>query len=148
MLVRLALEDDFDAIVALAKANIEETRPDLVFDEFKAYATCYGYLDNAEPTIFVCEDKREVIGITLSSINEYRAATGLFTTQEVLFVRSDKRGSRAAVMLMRNLISWSRNLGAKEIIGGNDNAFRSDRTAAFLSHFGFEKVGFAMKRVL
>lgn len=148
MRVRLALESDFDAIVEMARLNIEETRTDLVFDEYLARETCYGYLDTAEPTIFVCEDKGQVIGLTLSSINSYRAAAGLYTTQEVLFVRPEKRGSRAAVLLMKNLIDWSRQIGAKEIIGGNDNDFNSDRTAAFLEHFGFRRIGYAMKRVL
>lgn len=148
MYVRLALEEDFPAIVEMARLNIEETRPDLAFDEHLAWETCYSYLDSAEPTIFVCEDKGQVIGLTLSSINAYRAAAGLFTTQEVLFVRPEKRGTRAAVLLMKNLIDWSKQLGAKEIIGGNDNEFNSDRTAAFLEHFGFRRVGYAMKRVL
>lgn len=148
MYVRLALEEDFPAIVEMARLNIEETRSDLAFDEHLAWETCYSYLDSAEPTIFVCEDKGQVIGLTLSSINAYRAAAGLFTTQEVLFVRPEKRGTRAAVLLMKNLIDWSKQLGAKEIIGGNDNEFNSDRTAAFLEHFGFRRVGYAMKRVL
>lgn len=148
MYVRLALEEDFPAIVEMARLNIEETRPDLGFDEYLAWKTCYEYLDTAEPTIFVCEDKGQVVGLTLSSINAYRASAGLFTTQEVLFVRPEKRGTRAAVLLMKNLIDWSKQLGAKEIIGGNDNEFNSDRTAAFLEHFSFRRVGYAMKRVL
>lgn len=149
MYVRLALETDFEAIVEMARLNIEETRSDLTFDEHLAWETCYSYLDNAEPTIFVCEDKGQVIGMTLSSINAYRAAAGLFTTQEVLFVRPEKRGTRAAVLLMKNLIDWSKSIpDVREIIGGNDNEFNSDRTAAFLEHFGFRRVGHAMKRVL
>ena len=148
MHVRLAVEADFPDIVEMAHLNMEETRSDLVYDENMAWATCYSYLDSAEPTIFVCEDGSEVVGLTLSSIHGYRAAAGLFTTQEVLFVRPDKRGTRAAVLLMKNLIVWSQGLGAKEIIGGNDNDFNSDRTAAFLGHFGFVRVGHAMKRVL
>ena len=113
MYVRLALETDFAEIVRLAEMNMAETRSDLEFDEHKTWETCYAYLDSAEPTIFVCEDKGEVIGITLSSINEYRAAAGLFTTQEVLFVRPDKRGTRAAVLLMKNLIAWSQPWAAR-----------------------------------
>jgi L-amino acid N-acyltransferase YncA len=148
MRVRLALEQDFPAIVEMARINVEETRQDLTFDENQAWNTCYSYLDKAEPTIFVIEDKDGVIGLTLSSINDYRAASGLFTTQEVLFVRPEKRGSRAAVLLMKNLIAWSRKVGAKEIVGGNDNEFNSERTAAFLGHFGFKRVGYAMKMVL
>jgi L-amino acid N-acyltransferase YncA len=148
MYVRLALESDFSEIVELARLNVTETRSDLAFDADRALATCHAYLESAEPTIFVCEANGQIIGLTLSSISDYRAAAGLFTTQEVLFVRPDKRGTRAAVLLMKNLIAWSQALGAKEIIGGNDNDFNSDRTAAFLGHFGFHRVGHAMKKVL
>jgi len=148
MLVRLALEEDAEAVIALAALNMAETRPDLDYDEGTAYETFYRYLGTAEPTIFVAEDRREVIGILLASICGYDAAYGHYTTQRVLYVRPDKRGTRAAVLLMKHLISWSQQLGAKEIVGGNDNDFQSDRTAEFLRHFGFEKVGIAMKRVL
>lgn len=146
MLVRLALEADFDVIVEMARANIAETRPEMGFDAHTAYETCYSYLDKADPTIFVVEDQREVIGMLLAAIHGYRAATGLWTSQEVLFVRPDKRGTRAAVLLMKHLVAWSERLGAKEIIGGNDNSFQSERTAQFLEHFGFKRVGYAMRR--
>lgn len=148
MLVRLALEEDFDAIVEMARMNIEETRSELDFDEVMCRETLYGYLDKASPTIFVAEVNREVVGFLLAEMNSYRAAAGLFTTQEVLFVRPANRGTRAAVALMKHFIAWSEQLGAKEIIGGNDNNFRSDRTARFLEHFDFERVGYAMRRVL
>lgn len=148
MFVRLALESDIEDIVDMARLNITETRPDLDFDEYKCRETVYRYLDTAEPTIFVVEHKRKVVAMLLASIYAYRAAAGLFTTQEVLFVRPENRGTRAAVILMKHLISWSAQLGAKEIIGGNDNDFRSERTAKFLEHFGFERVGFSMKRVM
>jgi hypothetical protein len=68
--------------------------------------------------------------------------------QQVLFVRSDMRGTRAAALLMQNLVAWSERLGANEIEGGNNNGFQSERTAKFLGLFGFERVGIAMRRVL
>lgn len=146
MLVRLALESDIDAVCDLARANMEETRSDLVFDDYVCRETFYRYLDTADPTIFVVEQRGEVIAFMLASIYSYRAASGLFTVQEVLFVRPDRRGTRAAALLMKNLIAWSRQLGAREIIGGNDNSFQSERTARFLGHFGFEQVGYSMRR--
>ena len=148
MFVRLALDTDEDVVVEMARANIEETRPEITFNEDKCRATYYSYLDTASPTIFVVEDKREVVGFLLAEIMEYRAADGLFTTQEVMFVRPDKRGTRASVLLMKHLIAWSEQLGALEVVGGNDNGFNSERTARFLEHFGFERVGFSMRRVL
>ncbi|MFY7925564.1 MAG: GNAT family N-acetyltransferase [Aquidulcibacter sp.] len=148
MLIRLALEEDFPAIVEMARANIEETRPEIGFDEHLAYETCYAYLDTASPTIFVAERNREVVGFLLADMYSYRASPGIHTMQEVLFVAPAHRGTRAAVMLMKHFIAWSIGLGAKEIIGGNDNSFQSDRTARFLEHFGFERVGHAMRRKL
>ncbi len=148
MFVRLALEPDFDAIVEMAAENMASTRPTLEFDEFKCRETCYSYLDKASPTIWVVEHKREIIAFLLAEMYEYRAATGLFTTQEVLYVKPAHRGTRASVLLMKTLIAWSAQLGAKEIIGGNDNEFNSERTAKFLEHFGFKRVGFAMRRAM
>jgi len=148
MFVRLALESDEDAIVQMARDNIAETRPDMEFDEARCRATFKKYLNYADPTFFVVEDRRLVAGLLVCNFYEYRAASGLFTTQEVLYVQPASRGTRAAVILMKQLIAWSKLLGAKEIIGGNDNEFQSDRTARFLEHFGFERVGFAMRRKL
>lgn len=148
MFVRLALASDIDAVVDMARENIETTRSSLVFDEVKCRETFYQYLDTASPTIWVVEDRREAIAFMLAEVYDYRAASGLYTTQEVLFVKPAKRGSRASVLLMKNLITWSQRLGAKEIIGGNDNGFNSERTAKFLEHFGFERVGFAMRRAM
>lgn len=105
-------------------------------------------MEHAAPTIFVVEKDRAVIGFLLADMYSYRASKGIFVTQEVLFVRPEHRGTRAAVALMKHLIAWSKMLGAKEIIGGNDNDFQSERTARFLEHFGFERVGFAMRRVM
>lgn len=147
MEVRLALESDADAIVEMARINMQ-TRPTLAFSEARCRATIRSYLDFANPTIFVADDRGEAIGLLVCNFYEYHAADGLCVTQEVLFVRPDKRGTRAAALLMKELIAWGKSLGALEIIGGNDNEFNSDRTARFLEHFGFKRVGYSMRRDL
>ena len=144
--VRLALAADEDAIVEMARTNMEQTRPTLKFNEARCRQTVQNYLDFANPTIFVAEDEAEVVGLLVCNFYEYHAADGLYATQEVLFVRPDKRGTRAAALLMKELIAWATMLGAQEIVGGNDNEFNSERTARFLGHFGFKRVGFAMRR--
>lgn len=148
MFVRLALEEDIDAIVELARMNCELSTPYLTYSPDKVRETCYAYLDRGETTIFVVEDKRQVIALLVATINEYRHATGIYCTQEIIFVREDYRGTRAAALLMKELVAWSERLGAIEITGGNDNKFNSERTARFLSHFGFEQVGFFMRRMM
>ena len=148
MFVRLAMPEDTEAIVELARMNCEISTPHLQISREQALETIGSYLAHADPTMFVVEDKREVIALLVATINAYRHATGLYTTQEVLFVRPDKHGTRAAVLLIKHLIAWSEMLGAIEITGGNDNSYKSERTARFLEHFGFEQVGFFMRRMV
>ena len=148
MKVRLAFESDLDVVCEMARANIEETRPELGFDENICADTFYRYLDTANPTIWVAEGKSGVVGFLVATVSDNFASAGQTVAQSVLYVKPANRGSRAATLLMRELISWSEMLGAKEIVGGNDNAHNSERTAKFLSHFGFEKVGYAMRRVV
>lgn len=146
MFVRLAIEADFPAIVAMGRVNVEQTKPlDAPhFSEELLYLTLDEYLKDANPTVWVVEHKSKLIGFMFASMNAYDYRAGLFTTQRVLFVSPENRGSRAATLLMKELVRWSKSLGAVEITGGNDNGFNSERTAGFLEHFGFKQTGFAM----
>ena len=146
--VRLATERDFDAIVELSRQNCEETKQGDVFSPRRVREILAQYLETANPTIFVVDDKREVIGFLVATMNLFDHRDGFFTCQKVLFVTARKRGSRAAILLMKELLRWSEDLGAAEVIGGNDNSFNSERTAGFLEHFGFRRVGFAMSKRL
>lgn len=147
MFVRLALEEDEDAYVELARAAVEESARHVGYSEAKVRATFRAYLDTAHPTIWVVDDRREIIGFLNATMSDYTFADGIFTTQEVLFVRPDRRGSRAAALLLRNFVRWSDQLGALENTGGNDNAINSELTAKFLKRYGFEHVGFFMRRI-
>lgn len=145
MLVRLALEHEAELIVEMAAINAAQTKPEHVFNPDRVREVFASYIAGADPTIWVVEDRnRAVVGFLSAGICAYDFTDGIFTTQKVLFVRPESRGSRAAAVLMRHLIEWSKRLGAKEIVGGNDNGFNSERTARFLEHFGFRRVGYAM----
>jgi L-amino acid N-acyltransferase YncA len=83
----------------------------------------------------------------MAYIHGYAFTSGIFTVQEVLYVKPGSRGTRAAAQLMAEFVRWSDMLHARESFGGNSNGFNSERTARFLEHFGFRKVGYSMKRV-
>src|ERR1700744_6460587 len=147
MFVRLALENECEDIVRMAKMNVSETLPAELdrFDPDCVRDTFGRYLNEAATTFFVVEENRAVIAFLQACMYGYDYRPGLYTVQKVLFVTQEKRRTGASVMLMQELIRWSRLIGADRIEGGNDNDFQSERTAKFLSHFGFEKVGYAMR---
>lgn len=144
--VRLAEEADFQAVRDLAKLNHEESCPHKGWNGQRMRDTFFdAYLRDTDVVIFVVERSREVVGFLLCGVYQYRAFDGLFAVQEVLFVRPDMRGTRAAALLMRKLIDFSISAGASEILGGNDNDVHSEQTARFLSRFGFRSCGYAMR---
>ena len=147
MRVRLALEEDEAVITGMVRANMAATRPTLVFDSVRCAETFRGYMNDAAPTIFVAEeDDGNLAGVLVCDFFEHRAACGHFAAQELLYVRPDKRGTRAAALLTKELVTWAGLIGANEIVGGNDNEFNSDRVARFLERFGFKRVGWTMRR--
>lgn len=146
MFARLAIEDDLDVYIDLVQAAASESAPGFAFDAEKVRDHFGQYIRAAHPTIFVVEQNRAPIAFMHATINDYFFTSGVFTTQEILYVHPDKRGTRAAALLLRAFVDWSDQLGALESTGGNDNALTSDRTRKLLSRFGFETVGFFMRR--
>lgn len=150
MTARLALPADIEQFVELAEIAHAESLPHVEYAEHKVRATFQRYLDSAHPTITVVDRKTGLAGLAgfcLQTISEYPSGVGLYTTAEVLFVRPDCRGTRAAAHLLRWFNDWSDNvIGALESTAGNDNQLRSENTAKLLSRFGFEPVGIFMRR--
>lgn len=148
MFVRLAQPDECELIVEMSRTNAALTKGGHVFSAERVREVFASYLTSAHPTIFVAEHQRKIVGFLSAEIGVYDFTDGIFTIQKVLFVKPENRGSRASVLLMKHLDQWSRQLGAKEIVGGNDNGFQSDRTARFLGHLGFVNVGHTMTKDL
>ena len=134
---------DYDQgdFVRMAVANLEETMPGEPYSIDKLIETFVESITTAHPTTWVVEHKRKIIGLMMSSICAFDYRDGHYTTQRVIYVSPEHRGTRAAVLLVKELIRWSQDIGAAKIDGGNDNSFKSDRTTGFLEHFGFKQVG-------
>jgi len=144
MFVRLALEDDLQAVLDLGRAHCDETMSGDVFSPTRVEEIFRASVATADPTIFVVEDEGKVVGFLLASIHPYDHKDGFFTMQRVVFVQKDKRRTPAGALLIEHLVEWSRRLGADEVFGGNGNGHESDRVAAFLERQGFEKVGYSL----
>jgi L-amino acid N-acyltransferase YncA len=149
MLARLAVAADEEAVVGLARMQVEETLPHLDFSEEATRETFQQAVRHADPTIFVCEGPgREVVGYLMALANGYAFTSGLFVVQEALYVRPDKRGTRAAAHLVKQFVQWGEHMQAREIIFGISNDFQPDRTARFFElTAGAKTVGYYLKKV-
>jgi GNAT superfamily N-acetyltransferase len=146
MIVRLAMPDEEDAFVELAKLMLAESYPDQVFSEKHTRETYQRYLRTAHPTFFFADQDGQVVGVLQASISGYDFADGIYTTLCGTFVHPDKRGTRAAALLLSAFTRWSDQLGAVESTGGNDNNLTTERTTRLMGRFGFEPVGTFVRR--
>ena len=146
MLARLALEDDRHAVVELGRCMAVEQTPHLTFDVGRAGATFDAYLTGANPTIFVLEEAREVVGFLAAQIMDYPACAGFFVSQELFYVRPDKRGTRAAASLFTEFNRWADSLNPEEVFAGIATGHRPEVAARWMRRFGFESTGQHMRR--
>lgn len=148
MLVRLATVFDLNTFVDMAVANLEETMPGEPYSREKLADTFWKAIATAQPTIWFVERGGRLAGFMMAYMFAFDYRDGLYTTQRVIYVSPEHRGTRASVLLAKELIRWSESIGAVRVHGGNDNSFKSERTAAFLEHFGFRRVGYSMQKLL
>lgn len=147
MFTRLAMPEDKEQFLDLAQMQVEETLPHLNFVRELAEETFDQSVNHADPTIFVVEERGELFGYLLAFMESYSFTTGTFVVQEVLYVRPDKRGTRAAVRLIKEFVRWGEIVGAREWIFGISNKFQPDRTARLFEKLtGAERVGVYLKK--
>jgi len=147
VICRLAIARDEAEIVEMAAAGVAEAWAIHHFEPERYAAAFRASLVDPNPTFFVAEGAGgKLAGFLEAYVGEYNFTTGVFTVPHVTYVRPEKRGTRAAALLIGMFVRWSDKLGAKENIGGNSNGFRSQQTARFLKRFGYEEVGICMKR--
>ncbi len=143
-LVRLADERDRQKLLIMAQAASDETGEPICISAVNDQIN--KYFVNANPTIFVVEAaQRQIVGCLAGRICQFDHKPGLYTTQRFLYVEPAFRRTRAAASLVRELIAWSRIVGASEIHGGNSNGFRTRAIAGLLGRQGFKQVGYTMK---
>ena len=74
--------------------------------------------------------------------------TGTFFSDELAakdlawFVSKERRGSVAAVTLVRDFERWARAMGAKRIFLGQSTGVDIEKTRALYEHLGYRTVGF------
>ena len=146
MRIRLALDDEAEIFVGMVRETVAEASRPQRFDADVTRETFRQYLETSDPTIWFAERDGVVVGYSVVSVGQFRYSSCLYILQEVIWVRPDNRGTRAAALLTKNLIAEAERRGIPEIIGGNDSGVNPELSKRFLEHFGFETVGYCMRR--
>lgn len=148
MIVRPAEPRDEDAVVEITGIDIAETLPHLGFDPEITRQTFREALKPQNPFIFVAEKDGLVVGFLMAFVNPYAFTTGFFSSQEVIYVRPEYRGTRAAALLLEAFNSWSDRIGAREVFVGVANGRKAHKFAAFVQRmFSFDFAGLYLRRI-
>lgn len=105
---RLRRPEDENAVIELARLEIEECRQHLTFDEDTARQTFRRALETYDPAIFVLEYDGEVVGFFLAEPGKHGFALEHFLVLELLFVRLDVRDAQSEKLLLEQFMALPR----------------------------------------
>lgn len=143
---RLATKGDEEQIVAMAPAAVAESFPHLNYCEERWRNTFQVYLETSEIVFFVAEENREVVGFNVIAWGESAFSDSLFAEQRVIYVKPEKRGTRAAAELVMAYSQWAERLGITDVDIHLANGRRTKQIVRYMRQFGFESVGAALRK--
>ncbi len=141
--VRLAMPEDREQLRSLSCGAALECEPDLGFDNAVFDRTFDGVL-RGTPTGFVAALGHVIVGFALCEIEGFHFASGISTVLQIIYVRPDKRGTRAAALLLAEFIRWSEIVGSRRRYLGINTGQGIERTARFFERAGARSLGHCM----
>ena len=140
-MIRPAETRDLNAIITLAKEMHQEgLYKDIPFNSEVFIRTISHCM--REGFAWVGEKDGLVVCGMLATIGEYFFSKAKITSDLGLFVSKDHRKSRLALLLLKEYVSWGKNMGASEITMGSTNGHQGTGLKKFLENsLGFEYVG-------
>ena len=140
-MIRPAETRDLNAIITLAKEMHQEgLYKDIPFNSEVFIRTISHCM--REGFAWVGEKDGLVVCGMIATIGEYFFSKAKITSDLGLFVSKDHRKSRLALLLLKEYVSWGKNMGASEITMGSTNGHQGTGLKKFLENsLGFEYVG-------
>jgi predicted N-acetyltransferase YhbS len=118
MKIRPANEDDILDILILARQFAKEAKSH--FDKEKTASTIVSLINNSDGTVIVWEDDSgEVVGAILAIMFESFISYRNQAHEIAWFVDKESRGKGGAIKLVKALVNWSEEKGAKDLIMGD-----------------------------
>jgi hypothetical protein len=83
----------------------------------------------------------EIVGMLLGYISEYYFGRDLIASDYLWYVTPEYRGSRAAVLLLRDFQKWAEERNASEVHMGLSTGVHAEKVGALLENLGYDLVG-------
>lgn len=141
-MVRDAVLDDRLGLFKLAAAMHHETDfRSLTFDPQKALDRIASWIIAPDALMAVAEQNGEVVGMLAATSSCPWFTSDTIASEDLFFVRKDKRGSRTAFRLMQHFIAWAADKGAAHLRAGIATGEPGANAERLYEHFGFHRVG-------
>ena len=147
--VRLKQEHISD-LLFLTEQQVMETIPHVPYehDVVLHNAEWIAEHPDGETQIYLAyKDDGTAVGYIVAYLQPYLFNRYKVVGQEVIYVLPEFRGSRAGLMLLKQLDVMAKKYKALEVFGGIANRFNMDRTLAWFEKQGYEKVGYYVRKI-
>lgn len=145
MKVRPIIATDIDAMLVLARLNVQESRfNDLPFDDVKVRANLMHMANFPRSDHFFCgafDSNDQLTGYLIGSIESYFFCAHTVATSVFFFVNPSHRGGFSAVKLILAFRAWAKNRQANEMYIGIAGGVLVERTGKFLQRLGLRLTG-------
>ena len=140
MNVRIATEDDIPAIVAMCEDMREESRvpfPPMEEDVYRERLAMLGpaYL------LLVAETDGAIVGFMGAQLGIFVFSSRIFVQHDMFYVKPEKRGTKAAMMLIMGLETWAAEVRAERVCIGLHTGLNPDLVDRFYRKLGYTHMG-------
>ena len=137
--VRRAGVEDAPALLSLGRMMREESLipyPEIDEDAFRGTVSLLG-----DGYLMVIAEDDGPIGMLTAMPSQYVFARVIYAIHDVFFVRPDKRGSRAAFLLVQMFEDWAQEIGATRGVLGVHTGLTMETTGRFYEKLGYRHIG-------
>jgi GNAT superfamily N-acetyltransferase len=140
--IRHACADDLLELFKLCVAMHAETDfSGLAFDPDRALAGLTAWVTHERGLMAVAEFDGEVVGLLAATEKQPWFSLEWIASEDLFFVREDKRGGHVAYRLMEFFDAWNRERGVRYGRAGIATGKPGASAGRLYEHFGFRKVG-------
>ena len=147
--IRAATSYDFPDMVGMGeKMHSEGAYSFLPYDSDKLMNMATSMYGNGSGCFLVAEENGDKVGMVIAYLTEYYFCREKIVKDLLVYVLPEYRGGTCGVRLIKELIKWSKESGARELCLGVTNGGDTGRIGRFYESIGCEQVGGLYKKRL